>query len=301
MAPASALPRRPRILCLVYFRALRYAARVRQGGAVAGAAFLFALTGCSGVPLLPGRWFEPSPTPISTPTGAGADRRPELGPDVQFDGVLVTESGLRAAFSSRLWFGQTSTTPQLARPRPSGWVRVDVQLRGELAITNIGDRPNPAAASVTVEYLAGYPAASRVCQLLDAPDPADRNSAGGMCWQSIADATPFSYAHGPPISIQPGAGQVTDFAGGSGADGIAADTPVAELQTVAAALTKPAVIVAVTRTIPGLGPEVPFVHACTETSYGPPQSTTGTNPSDQQRVIVGATRYVSCDMLPGFR
>lgn len=255
--------------------------------------------GCTGVPFTPGPWFEPSPTPPAreaapSPVVSYAD------PDVQFDGVLKTVDGLTATFSTRLHFGQVTTSPQLSTGRLAGWVSVVLPLTGEVSVTNTGTRPNPAAASVVVEYSVGYPATSRVCELMSDPEMPDRSVAGGFCWRSAGTAT-FSYGSGPPFSIQPGAGFGTNIGDHLNEVGVSVDTPAAEVDDIAGLMSRPAVIVATTNDIPGLGTSFQFAGACMDPVHTP-TAPSGPSPSmvstGEQHAIIGATRYLTCSDLP---
>lgn len=255
--------------------------------------------GCSGVPFTPAKWFEPSPT--APPRDAAPSRAVRPGdPEVQFDGVLKTVDGLTATFATRLYFGDVITSRQLSGPRP-GWVSVTLPVTGELSVTNTSTRPNAAAASVVVEYNAGYPATSRICELMSGPEMRNRYLAGGFCWRSAGTATLFSYSSGPPTSIEPGAGFGAEIGEPSNLVRISVEAPAAEVGDIAGQITSPAVMVATTNDIPGLGTSFRFSGACMDPTHVP-TSPSGPGPTTvspgEQHAIVGATRYLTCDDLP---
>lgn len=194
-----------------------------------------------------------------------------------------------------------TTSSQLSTPRPDGWVSVTLPLTGEVSVTNTGTRPNPAAASVVVEYSVGYPTTSRVCQLMSDPEMPNRDVAGGFCWRSAGTATLFSYSSGPPISIEPGAGFGTDIGEYPNEVSVSVDVPVTEVDDSIGLVSRPAVIVATTNDIPGLGTSFQFAGACIDPTHSP-TSPSGPTPSmvapSEQHAVIGATRYLTCGDLP---
>lgn len=251
--------------------------------------------GCSGIPFTPGRWFEPSPTPVSRQ--GGQTGTVQTDPDVQFDGVLRTVDGLTATFGTRLWM--VKTTSQVSTPRPNGRVHAVLPFEGDTSVTNTSTRPNPAAASVVVEYSVGYPERSRLCELLIDPQVPNRYVAGGYCWISIGMATLFSYTHGPPVNIQPGEGYGDSFGTPSGSVAVAVDVPIAELDRISGELRQPAVIAATTNDIPGLGTTFRFAGACIDPTHAP-TSATGPMPVQpgEQHAIIGATKTSPAPTYP---
>lgn len=252
------------------------------------------------MPFTPGQWFEPSPTP--PPRGVAPSPVVSYGdPDVQFDGVLKTVDGLTAVFATRLYFGQVATSPPLSTRRPAGWVSVILPLTGQVSVTNTGTRPNPAAATVVVEYSVGYPATSAVCELMSDPEMPDRYVAGGFCWRSAGTAT-FSYGSGPPFSIEPGTGFVTEIGEHPNEVAVSVDVPAADVDHVASLVSRPAVILATTNDVPGPGKTFQFAGACMDSTHRPTAASSGPTPSvvspGEQHAIIGATRYLTCSDLP---
>jgi hypothetical protein len=219
---------------------------------------------------------------------------------VQFDGVLTTVDRLTATFATRLYLGEVTTSGQVSTPRPDGWVNAVLPLTGDVSVTNTGTRPNPAAASVVVEYSVGYPATSRICALMIDPEVPDRYVAGGYCWRSAGTATLFSYTHGPPTSIEPGAGYGAEVGAAPNQVAVSVDVPMSEVDDIARQLRRPAVVVATTNDIPGLGTSFQFTGACTDAQHIPTAATGPTQTTaapGEQHAIIGATRYLTCDDL----
>ncbi|HEY5820423.1 MAG TPA: hypothetical protein VIT20_00515 [Propionibacteriaceae bacterium] len=266
---------------------------VRRGLAAVVAAL--ALSGCSGIPYAPGRWFEPSPTP---------GRGPEVGPttvdepDVDLTGTLVTEDGLRSEVRSRLWFGEATTSPLVTRKRPAGWTNVYVALTGSTAVTNSTDRPNAAATSVIYEYSAAYPAKSRLCHLIHNPEQGGGDLTGGYCWQRITVSTPFSYAENSPVELQPGESRSVELGRTTLSAGLSVDAPPEEVDELSEALRHPVRIVVTTDDIWRLDRTFRFAHACHGAFTGPSSSDQPSEEHQEQHVVVGTTGPITCAALP---
>lgn len=206
------------------------------------------LLGCSGVPYAPGPTLVPSPSPpsatpprsrIATPPSTGAPS-PPTARGVELRGALVARDGQVAALKALVELGELGPVQRGGEDRGTQQMSVD----GTATLTNSTDRINVPAASVTLVFQAGYLRSSKACTALRPPEGV---SWGRYCWYLVATASPYGRS-GELVALQPGEQRilaVTPPARGLGR----LRTPKEGAGRVAAALKRPAIVVALTSAV----------------------------------------------------
>lgn len=225
-----------------------------------------------------------SPGPSEISVGKPSDGPP----DFVLAGTLVTDGGLEAKIDSQLWLGQ----PRVASSRQysSDLVHVEIPVSGSVMVANGTFESNPAAASVSYTYVAGYPQDSEVCRSVGQTGSRNR-LAGSHCWQLIGEASLYSFALGQADPVSPGHSRTASI----GAESvISVDALAGDATTIVDELRRPAIVAVWTRDVPGAPRKFRFRNACFLAANAPSAPTSASRDPQEQRVQVGATAPVNC-------